>query len=151
MARRQLSIIRAPNTLCIQLTRFARGRDALKVQTVVEAPHNLQLLGFIDYDLVATMDHKGSTIQSGHYISKVRDPDGSWKLYDDTRVSTISHWGVVSKDNYFLMYRRKSSLNTLEAPTLELLPDEIVQVCRGLYYLCKLSTRYRYFGIYIHI
>ena len=133
MARRQLSIIRAPNTLCIQLTRFARGRDALKVQTVVEAPHNLQLMGFIDYDLVATMDHKGSTIQSGHYVSKVRDPDGSWKLYDDTRVSTISDWGVVSKDNYFLMYRRKSSLYALEEPTLELIPDEIVQVCRGLF------------------
>ena len=90
-------------------------------------------MGFIDYDLVATMDHQGSTIQSGHYISKVRDPDGSWKLYDDTRVSTISHWGVVSKDNYFLMYRRKSSSNTWEAPILELTPDEIMQVSRELF------------------
>lgn len=133
LARCQRSIITAPNTLCIQLTRFARGRDALKVQTVVEAPHNLQLMGFIDYNLVATMDHKGSTIQSGHYVSKVRDPDGSWKLYDDTRVSTISHWGVVSKDNYFLMYRRESSANTREAPILELTPDEILQVWRGLF------------------
>ena len=133
MARRQLSILTAPNTLCIQLTRFGRGRDALKVQTVVEAPHNLQLMEFIDYDLVATMDHKGSTIQSGHYVSKVRDLDGSWKLYDDTRVSTISHLGVVSKDNYFLMYRRKSSSNTWEAPILELTPDEIMQVSRELF------------------
>ena len=63
----------------------------------------------------------------------MRDPDGSWKLYDDTRVSTISDWGVVSKDNYFLMYRRKSSLYALEEPTLELIPDEKVQVCRGLF------------------
>ena len=133
LARCQRSILTAPNTLCIQLTRFARGREALKVQTVVEAQHNLKLMGFIDYDLVATMDHKGSTIQSGHYVSKVRDPDGSWKLYDDARVSTISHWRVVSKDNYFLMYRRKSSSNTREAPILELTPDEILQVCRGLF------------------
>ena len=146
LARCQRTIFTAPNTLCIQLTRFAGGRNALKVQTLVRAQHNLQLMGFIDYDLVATLDHKGPTIHNGHYISKVRDAGGSWKLYDDTRVSTISNLVVVSRDNYFLMYRKKIGSNTGETstPILEITPDEILQVCRGLF-------KYLYIYIYIYI
>ena len=132
-ARCQRSIRTAPNTLCIQLTRFAGGPNALKVQTLVKAEHNLQLLGFINYELVATLDHIGRTMRNGHYISKVRDTGGSWKLYDDTSVSTISNWGVVTKNNYFLMYRKKSSSNTGETSTSFLEPKtDVMQVYRGV-------------------
>ena len=132
LARCQRSIRTAPNTLCIQLTRFAGGRNAPKVQTLVRANPDLQLLGFINYELVATLDHIGRTIQNGHYVSKVRHTDGSWKLYNDTGVSTISDLGVVSSDNYFLMYRKKSGSNTRETSTsnLEPTPDEM-QVYMG--------------------
>ena len=133
LARCQRSIRTAPNTLCIQLTRFAGGRNAPKVQTLVRADPDLQLLGFINYELVATLDHRGRTIQNGHYVSKVRDTEGSWKLYNDTVVSTISDLGVVSSDNYFLMYRKKSGSNIGETSTyiLEPTPDEM-QVYSGL-------------------
>ena len=108
-ARCQRSIRTAPNTLCIQLTRFAGGPNGIKVQTLVKAEHNFQLLGFINYELVATLDHIGRTMRSGHYVSKVRDTGGSWKQYDDTNVSTLSNLGVVAESNYFLMYQKSSS------------------------------------------
>jgi len=45
------------------------------------APPGTRLTGF--YELQAVLTHKGRSADSGHYVSWVRQPDGSWIEFDD--------------------------------------------------------------------
>mgnify|MGYP002629293857 CR=1 FL=1 len=114
----QRIVKKAPTVVLVHLLRFARGVAAPKVQTVVRAEPTVRLLDFMDYELEATLDHIGASLVSGHYVSKVRDgKGGGWQMHNDTAVTTIRPEAVTSRDNYFLMYRRKDRASAGDAAT----------------------------------
>ena len=54
------------------------------------------------YQLVATIDHRGDTLENGHYVANcLRE---KWYLLDDTRAQPKFHALVNSRDNYILFY-----------------------------------------------
>lgn len=61
------------------------------------------------YDLIATVDHHGTSAEVGHYTSKCLRPDG-WYCFDD---SVVTHLGnnsrIVGPENYLLMLQRRGT------------------------------------------
>jgi ubiquitin carboxyl-terminal hydrolase 4/11/15 len=61
------------------------------------------------YDLFAVVNHRGESINSGHYTAVVRNPvDGKWRLFDDTHVVEIDTAQVVTASAYLLFYERRA-------------------------------------------
>ena len=118
LAVTERTIKEAPTVILVQFLRFAGGVAEPKVQTLVRAEPTLRLLDFMDYELEATLDHIGASLVSGHYVSKVRDGKaGRWQMHNDTAVTTIRSEAVTSRDNYFLMYRRKDGEAAVDTAT----------------------------------
>merc|ERR1712127_617931 len=74
-----------------------------------KAGEDLKLLDCTDYKLVATLDHQGSSISSGHWVSKLRTESGQWVLCSDDHVRETDT--AVSENNYILLFKKESSVN----------------------------------------
>ena len=100
--KRITSITDSPDILMVQLQRFACGSDGhkvtfilcfkrfltyyqLQVTTLVTADHQLRLANFT-YDLIATLDHQGSTINCGHWVTNRQTDGGNWIVCSDEEV-----------------------------------------------------------------
>ena len=58
------------------------------------------------YDLYAVCNHTGG-MSGGHYTAYCKNPvDGTWSLFDDTRVERIKENQIVTKAAYLLFYAR---------------------------------------------
>lgn len=108
-----------PNILCIDLKRFdaSNGKNIKKRQTHVTFPiENLNLskysIGYNKesniYDLYGVCNHSGNVL-GGHYTGYVKNANGSWYEFNDTRVTLITNPQIiVSPKAYCLFYRKKS-------------------------------------------
>ena len=85
----QRSLMHAPNFLFIQLCRFGSTNQRLKVITFVRTLFELKLQDSTDYQLLGTLDHRGKTMTSGHYVTKVLSEEGQWLLCNDLTVTPI--------------------------------------------------------------
>jgi len=69
------------------------------------------------YDLISTIEHRGSAI-GGHYVAKALDVrTGTWHLYDDSWVSEIDESSVVTSNSYMLFYQRRDLVRGAAGPT----------------------------------
>ena len=123
----QHSLTVAPKYLFVQLLRFGDIVTGNKVTTLVEAGDDLELYTTDRYELVAALDHRGSTISSGHYVTYAKHETGTWYLYNDSSVTPALLDQVNTGDNYILLYSKKTSPVTPESiPT-----DDLVDLLSG--------------------
>lgn len=116
-ARKEHSISRFPSHLILCLKRFTnigqkvRARipyeeDDINLSTWRSWP-SLQPSKDSRYRVYATVEHLGSC-RGGHYVMRGRDAtDGSWRVYDDARVSLSPIGGGAGPDTYILFLERK--------------------------------------------
>ncbi|QPG74308.1 hypothetical protein FOA43_001635 [Brettanomyces nanus] len=112
---KQLKIRKLPPTLCIQLKRFEHVAVSTKIDAHIDVPLLLDMSKYtLDgkrngdsgsdlYELYAVVYHIGS-VNTGHYISLVKDRDGMWFKFDDAHVIRISEKDVLSAQAYLLFY-----------------------------------------------
>ena len=55
------------------------------------------------YDVVLAA---GESPARGHYIARVRRPDGQWVEYNDRQVTVVPARLIYDKQSYVLLYRR---------------------------------------------
>nr|XP_056709845.1 ubiquitin carboxyl-terminal hydrolase 21 [Euleptes europaea]XP_056709846.1 ubiquitin carboxyl-terminal hydrolase 21 [Euleptes europaea] len=108
---KKLTIQRFPRILVLHLNRFSTTRYSIKKCSVyVDFPlQQLNLKEFASekagtpvYNLYALCNHSGS-VHYGHYTAFCKDQSG-WRVYNDSRVSTISENQVPSSEGYVLFY-----------------------------------------------
>ncbi|KZV47037.1 hypothetical protein F511_30141 [Dorcoceras hygrometricum] len=114
-ARKQLSIMEAPNILTIVLKRFQEGNYG-KINKSIRFPEMLDMIPFMTgtddlpplYMLYAVVVHLNTSNSSfsGHYISYVKDLSGNWFKIDDTEVQPVGLDEVMSEGAYILFYMR---------------------------------------------
>ncbi|CAM8951990.1 unnamed protein product [Rhodiola kirilowii] len=97
-ARKQMSILQAPNVLVIQLKRFD-GIFGGKIDKDIAFEEVLVLSSYIckatkdlhpDYKLFGTIVHSGYSPESGHYYAYVKDAMGRWYCCNDSFVTLSS-------------------------------------------------------------
>ncbi|KAJ0045946.1 hypothetical protein Pint_04923 [Pistacia integerrima] len=114
-ARKQLSIHEAPNILTIVLKRFQEGRYG-KINKCITFPEMLDMIPFMTgtgdmpplymlYGVVVHLDTQNASF-SGHYVSYIKDLQGSWFRIDDTEVHPVPMSQVMSEGAYILFYMR---------------------------------------------
>jgi len=122
-ARKQLSIKRLPNVLCIQFKRFEHNKEigttskiGLKVQFPLQinmlpytnrarcqdTRENFELARSCTYDLLSVVIHVGS-LDTGHYISYSR-VGNQWFMFDDHKVTLASESQVLGAEAFLLFY-----------------------------------------------
>ena len=64
--------------------------------------------GTLKYELVAFIEHIGSTAHSGHYVAYIRDGQ-QWLLYNDSSVTEVTEakMSAASCRSYLYFYRKK--------------------------------------------
>ena len=110
-----------PEVLILQLKRFQdddanrRGRAIIKNMTQVNVDSTLTLDDSV-YDLIALVQHSGTTLRSGHYTAYIRNTSsrhaGSrWYLHDDEK-TTLQREGNQFLENtscvYLLFYKKRA-------------------------------------------
>ncbi|XP_020576774.1 ubiquitin carboxyl-terminal hydrolase 15 [Phalaenopsis equestris] len=114
-ARKQLSLHEVPNILTIVLKRFQTGKYG-KINKCVTFPDLLDMIPFVTgtadspplYFLYAVVVHLDTlnTSFSGHYVSYVKDIQGTWFRIDDSEVQAVPQSQVMSEGAYMLFYSR---------------------------------------------
>ncbi len=59
------------------------------------------------YDLYGVCNHHGG-VQGGHYTAFVKNANGKWYHYNDTRVNEVPDNKVITQQTYCLFYRKKN-------------------------------------------
>ncbi|VAI45899.1 unnamed protein product [Triticum turgidum subsp. durum] len=114
-ARKQLSVHEVPNILTVVLKRFQTGKYG-KINKCVTFPDMLDMVPFVTgagdhpplyflYAVVVHVDTENASF-SGHYISYVKDMQGTWLRIDDSEVKAVSLNQVMSEGAYMLFYLR---------------------------------------------
>ncbi|PKA64439.1 Ubiquitin carboxyl-terminal hydrolase 15 [Apostasia shenzhenica] len=114
-ARKQLSLHEVPNILTIVLKRFQTGRYG-KINKCVTFPDLLDMIPFVTagadspplymlYAVVVHLDTLNASF-SGHYVSYVKDLQGTWFRIDDSEVQVVPLSQVMSEGAYMLFYSR---------------------------------------------
>lgn len=114
-ARKQLSVHEVPNILTVVLKRFQSGKYG-KINKCVTFPDMLDMVPFVTgagdnpplyflYAVVVHVDTENASF-SGHYISYVKDMQGTWLRIDDSEVQVVSLNQVMSEGAYMLFYLR---------------------------------------------
>ncbi|KAL5565248.1 hypothetical protein UlMin_028412 [Ulmus minor] len=113
-ARKQMSILQAPNILVIQLKRF-EGIFGGKIDTPIPFEEVLVLSSFMakasqdlrpEYKLFGTIVHSGFSQESGHYYAYIKDAMGRWYCCNDSFVSLSTLQDVLSEKVYILFFSR---------------------------------------------
>jgi len=126
-ALKKMKLWSTPDILILHLKRFTfdtcseRGELVRsKIESVVDFPiDTLDMEPYIEgpidpaappsYALFAVSEHTGSTLNSGHYTSTVRNSsNGEWYRYNDSHVSGTSGDMAVTGGAYLLFYKRKT-------------------------------------------
>uniref|UniRef100_A0A5B7A385 Ubiquitin carboxyl-terminal hydrolase n=1 Tax=Davidia involucrata TaxID=16924 RepID=A0A5B7A385_DAVIN len=113
-ARKQMSILQAPNVLVIQLKRF-EGIFGGKIDEAIAFEEILVLSSYMckasqdahpEYSLFGTIVHSGYTPDSGHYYAYIKDAMGRWYCCNDSYVSLSTLQEVLSEKVYILFFSR---------------------------------------------
>ncbi|XP_071696517.1 ubiquitin carboxyl-terminal hydrolase 25 [Rutidosis leptorrhynchoides] len=113
-AKKQMSILQAPNILVVQLKRF-EGIYGGKIDKAISFEEVLVLSNFMcktsqdfhpEYKLFATIVHSGFSPDSGHYYAYIKDAIGRWYCCNDSYVSVSSLQEVFSEKVYILFFSR---------------------------------------------
>ncbi|KAK9268687.1 hypothetical protein L1049_000447 [Liquidambar formosana] len=113
-ARKQMSILQAPNVLVIQLKRF-EGIYGGKIDKAIAFEEVLVLSSFMckasqdpqpQYHLFGTIVHSGYSPESGHYYAYIKDAMGRWYCCNDSYVSLSTLQEVLSEKVYILFFSR---------------------------------------------
>lgn len=113
-ARKQMSILQAPNVLVIQLKRF-EGIFGGKIDKAIAFEEVLVLSSFMckasqdlhpQYNLFGTIVHSGYSPESGHYYAYIKDAVGRWYCCNDACVSLSNLQEVLSEKVYILFFSR---------------------------------------------
>ncbi|VVA31924.1 Hypothetical predicted protein [Prunus dulcis] len=113
-ARKQMSILQAPNVLVIQLKRF-EGIFGGKIDKSISFEDVLVLSSFMckasqdlrpEYKLFGTIVHSGFSPESGHYYAYIKDAMGRWYRCNDSFVSLSTLQEVLSEKVYILFFSR---------------------------------------------
>ena len=103
-----------PNILIVHLKRFNNANR--KIHTMVTTPiTDVDFSKWISgynaseyiYDLFGTGNHSGSVL-GGHYTANVKNANGKWYSFNDTRVEEITEKSVITQHTYCLFYRKKN-------------------------------------------
>jgi ubiquitin C-terminal hydrolase len=116
-ARKEHAISRYPPNLILCLKRFTNIGQKVRARIPYEEDNidlaawrawpTLQASTDARYRVTATIEHLGSC-RGGHYIMRGRDAtDGTWRIYDDARVSPSPIGGGAGPDTYILFLERK--------------------------------------------
>ncbi|XP_042479169.1 ubiquitin carboxyl-terminal hydrolase 25-like isoform X2 [Macadamia integrifolia] len=121
-ARKQMSILKAPNVLVIQLKRF-EGIHGGKIDRPIAFEEVLVLSSYMckatqdpcpEYNLFGTIVHSGYSPESGHYYAYIKDAIGRWYCCNDSQVSLSTLQEVLSEKVYILFFSR---INQRPKPT----------------------------------
>ena len=82
-----------------------------KVTTFVKVEQELVLSANQVYDVIATLDHIGSSPYSGHYVTFLKQHSGQWKLFDDERSKMCTLRQANTRNNYILVFKKKSVMS----------------------------------------
>ncbi|KNA07925.1 hypothetical protein SOVF_166920 [Spinacia oleracea] len=113
-AKKQMSILQAPNVLVVQLKRF-EGIFGGKIDRVIAFEEILVLSSFMckasqdphpEYSLFATIVHSGFSPESGHYYAYIKDAMGRWYCCNDSYVTLSTQQEVLSEKAYILFFTR---------------------------------------------
>ncbi|XP_004294078.1 PREDICTED: ubiquitin carboxyl-terminal hydrolase 25-like [Fragaria vesca subsp. vesca] len=113
-AKKQMSILQAPNVLVIQLKRF-EGLLGGKIDKSISFEEFLVLSSFMckksqdprpEYKLCGTIVHSGFSPESGHYYAYIKDAMGRWYCCNDQFVSLSTLQEVLSEKVYILFFSR---------------------------------------------
>lgn len=113
-ARKQMSILEAPNVLVIQLKRF-EGMFGTKIDKPIAFDEILVLSSYMckgskdqqpEYNLFGTIVHSGFSPDSGHYYAYIKDAIGRWYCCNDSYVSVSNLKDVLSEKVYILFFSR---------------------------------------------
>ncbi|XP_042030221.1 ubiquitin carboxyl-terminal hydrolase 25-like [Salvia splendens] len=113
-ARKQMSILEAPNVLVIQLKRF-EGIFGSKIDKLIAFGEVLVLSSYMfkgskdqqpEYNLFGTIVHSGFSPDSGHYYAYIKDAIGRWYCCNDSYVSVSTLQEVLSEKVYILFFSR---------------------------------------------
>lgn len=114
-AEKKLCIQEAPNILTIVLKRFQEGNYG-KINKCITFPEMLDIVPFMTgaddipplyilYAVIVHIDMLNASF-SGHYITYLKDMQGSWFRIDDTEVQPVEMSQVMSEGAYILFYMR---------------------------------------------
>ncbi|KAL0908636.1 hypothetical protein M5K25_023140 [Dendrobium thyrsiflorum] len=116
-AKKQLTILEAPNVLTIALKRYQSGKFG-KLNKMVRFPEYLNLAPYMRgsedkspvYRLYAVVVHNDvmNAAFSGHYVCYVKNALGKWFKADDSVVKQVEFQEVLSQGAYMLLYARCS-------------------------------------------
>ncbi|XP_044473498.1 ubiquitin carboxyl-terminal hydrolase 25-like isoform X2 [Mangifera indica] len=113
-ARKQMSILKSPNILVIQLKRF-EGIFGGKIDKTIAFEEIMFLSSFMckasrdpqpEYKLFGTIVHSGFSPDSGHYYAYIKDAVGRWYCCNDSYVSLSTLQEVLSEKVYILFFSR---------------------------------------------
>ncbi|XP_065861673.1 ubiquitin carboxyl-terminal hydrolase 25 [Euphorbia lathyris] len=113
-AKKQMSILQAPNVLVIQLKRF-EGIFGGKIDKAIAFEEVLVLSSFMckgsqdlgpEYNLFGTIVHSGYSPESGHYYAYIKDAMGRWYCCNDSYVTLSTLQDVLSEKVYILFFSR---------------------------------------------
>ncbi|XP_024960000.1 ubiquitin carboxyl-terminal hydrolase 25-like isoform X1 [Cynara cardunculus var. scolymus] len=126
VARKQMSMLQAPNILVIQLKRF-EGIFGGKIDKPIALEEVLMLSSFMckssqdphpEYKLFATIVHSGLSPDSGHYYAYIKDAIGRWYCCNDSHVSLSTLQEVLSEKVYILFFSRTKQKPVIPNKTL---------------------------------
>ena len=113
-ATKQILFWNLPNILIITLKRFSN--DNTKNDDVIDFPiENLNLSKYVVgynsktyiYDLYGICNHAGG-VNGGHYYSYVKNANGKWYLFNDTKVAEVKNLDKLrTPQAYCFFYRKK--------------------------------------------
>ncbi|KAG0497616.1 hypothetical protein HPP92_002307 [Vanilla planifolia] len=116
-AKKQLTILEAPNVLVIALKRYQSGKFG-KLNKMIRFPEFLNLAPYMSgsddkspvYGLYAVVVHNDvmNAAFSGHYVCYVKNMHGKWFKTDDSVVKEVDLQKVLSQGAYMLLYARCS-------------------------------------------
>ena len=115
LVNKQILFWSLPQLLIISLKRF--DNDQRKNNSFVDFPLtglNLSeyMVGYdrsdFVYDLFGICNHSG-TVKAGHYTSFVKNADGKWYSFNDTRVEEVDTVQLKTPKAYCFFYRKKKS------------------------------------------
>ncbi|XP_059661342.1 ubiquitin carboxyl-terminal hydrolase 25 [Cornus florida] len=125
-ARKQMSILQAPNVLVIQLKRFD-GIYGGKIDKAIAFEEVLVLSSYIckasqdphpEYNLFGTIVHSGYSPDSGHYYAYIKDAMSRWYCCNDSCVSLSTIQDVLSEKVYILFFSRTKQRPTATSTVL---------------------------------
>ncbi|XP_058071489.1 ubiquitin carboxyl-terminal hydrolase 25 isoform X2 [Magnolia sinica] len=115
-AKKQMSILRAPNILVIQLKRF-EVIPGVKIDRAIAFEEVLTLSSYMckasqdtqpEYNLFGSIVHSGYSVDSGHYYAYIKDATGRWYCCNDHQVSLSTLQEVLSEKVYILFFSRSN-------------------------------------------